>query len=92
MISMPCEREGQFTVQVGPKQLNPSGVANRSVTGSQIHILYETLSADAAHPSLDALNRYVLPPTDSKAEGIEVEPAVDDIEIVETLEYLSLGS
>jgi hypothetical protein len=73
-----------------PKQLTPSGVADSAVAG-QVYILYQKLSADAAHPSLDALSRYVLPPTESEPEGIDVEPAVDDAEITETLEYLSVA-
>jgi hypothetical protein len=67
-----------------PTQLNPGGVAKRSNTSSQIYIFYEKLSADAAHPSVDALNRYVV-----GDDEIAAEPDADDVEIVETLEYLS---
>jgi hypothetical protein len=69
-----------------PTQLNPGGVAKRNNTGSQIYIFYEQLSADAAHPSVDALNRYVV-----KDDEIEAEPDLDEAEIVETLEYLSMA-
>ena len=69
-----------------PTQLNPGGVAKRSNTSSQIYIFYEQLSADAAHPSVDALNRYVV-----KDDEIEAEPDLDEAEIVETLEYLSMA-
>jgi hypothetical protein len=69
-----------------PTQLNPGGVAKRTNTSSQIYIFYEKLSADAAHPSFDALNRYVV-----GDDEIAPEPDVHEAEIVETLEYLSMA-
>ncbi|HZZ25527.1 MAG TPA: DUF5677 domain-containing protein [Roseiarcus sp.] len=66
-----------------PTQLNPGGVAKRSNTSSQIYIFYEQLSADAAHPTVDSLNRYVV--------GDDEIAFEHEAEIVEMLEYLSMA-
>jgi hypothetical protein len=72
------------------KQLNPMGVALRTDIGRS-YIFYEQLSSDAAHPSLDALNRHVVPHTKEEVGGIDVDPVPRDAEIVETLEYLCMA-
>ena len=46
-------------------------------------------SAEAyAHPSVTALNRYIVPHTAEEVGGIDVEPVVKDEEIENTLELL----
>jgi hypothetical protein len=52
------------------------------------YVFYSQLSSDAAHPSVTALNRYVVPHTADEVGGIDVEPMVKDEEIEETLELL----
>ena len=72
------------------KTLNPSEVASTSDSGRS-YILYGELSSDSAHPSVDALKRYVVPDKHDEIGGIDVEPVVKDEEIVETLEFLCLA-
>ena len=55
------------------------------------YIFYEQLSSDAAHPSLDALNRHIIPHTAEETGGIDVDPVPRDEEIIETLEYLCMA-
>lgn len=71
-------------------QLKPMSVALRTDIGGS-YVLYEQLSSDAAHPSLDALNRHVISRTAEEVGGIDVEPVAKDEEISETLEYLCLA-
>jgi hypothetical protein len=56
------------------------------------YVFYGQLSADAGHPSLTALNRYVVPKTHPEGAGIDVEPVVSDREIAETCEYLCMAA
>jgi Family of unknown function (DUF5677) len=72
----------------GAKPLNPKQVAALGRDVGRTYIFYSQLSADAAHPSLTALNRYVVPHTPDEVGGIDVEPIVTDKEIEETLELL----
>jgi hypothetical protein len=72
------------------KTLTPKEVALKTAIGKS-YIFYEQLSSDAAHPSLDALNRHVIPHTKTEVGGIDVEPIVRDPELAETLEYLCMA-
>lgn len=68
--------------------LNPKQVVALSDIGRS-YIFYGQLSSDAAHPSVTALNRYVIARSpDDDEGGIDVEPIVKDEEIEETLELL----
>jgi hypothetical protein len=69
------------------KLLNPKQVAALSDAGRS-YIFYSQLSSDAAHPSVTALNRYVVPHTANEIGGIDLNPIVKDKEIEETLELL----
>jgi len=69
------------------KMLYPKQVAALSDIGRS-YIFYSQLSSDAAHPSVTALNRYVVPHTADEIGGIDVNPIVKDKEIEETLELL----
>ncbi|MGT2468961.1 DUF5677 domain-containing protein [Mesorhizobium atlanticum] len=71
-------------------QLKPMSVAFKTDIGRS-YAFYEQLSADAAHPSLEALNRHVIPRTADDVGGIDVEPIATDQEISQTLEYLCLA-
>jgi hypothetical protein len=70
------------------KTLNPKQVAVSRRDIGRTYIFYSQLSSDAAHPSVTALNRYVIPHTINEVGGIDVEPIVADEEIEETLELL----
>jgi Family of unknown function (DUF5677) len=72
------------------KTLTPKEVALKTAIAKS-YIFYEQLSSDAAHPSLDALNRHVIPHTKTEVGGIDVEPIVRDVELAETLEYLCMA-
>jgi hypothetical protein len=72
------------------KTLTPKTVALKTAIGKS-YIFYEQLSSDAAHPSLDALNRHVIPHTPNEVGGIDVEPVPRDEETAETLEYLCMA-
>jgi Family of unknown function (DUF5677) len=66
------------------KLLNPKGVAK----GSQIesfYLLYRQLSADAAHPSLTALFRYLLREEETGKRGIDVRPVPRSGEMASTV-------
>lgn len=69
------------------KMLYPKQVAALSDIWRS-YVFYSQLSSDAAHPSVTALNRYVVPHTADEVGGISVEPIVKDEEIEETLELL----
>jgi hypothetical protein len=75
----------------GTKTLNPKDVASARADFAKTYTFYSQLSSDAAHPSVDALNRYVVPHTENEVDGIDVEPVVKDAEIAETLEYLCMA-
>jgi hypothetical protein len=68
--------------------LNPKQVAALHDIGRS-YVFYGQLSSDAAHPSVTALNRYVVQraPDDDEG-GIDVEPIIKEEEIEETLELL----
>jgi hypothetical protein len=73
-----------------PTQLNPMSVAMRTDIGRS-YIFYEQLSSDSCHPTIEALNRHVIPHTIDEIGGVDVEPVARDVEIAETLEYLCMG-
>jgi hypothetical protein len=53
------------------------------------YIIYRVLSTDAAHPSAISLSRHVGSKADGNTEYVTLiaEPAIDDAEVVETLEF-----
>lgn len=53
------------------------------------YMFYAQLSLDSAHPSVTALNRYVV--KDQNGDGFDVEPLVRANETEETYEYLSMA-
>jgi hypothetical protein len=74
----------------GKKTLNPKAVAQIRNDFSRTYMFYSQLSSDSAHPSVTALNRYVVVnPTDG--HGFDTEPLVKTPEIVQTYEYLSMA-
>ena len=75
----------------GAKSLNPKDVASVRADFAKTYTFYSQLSSDAAHPSVDTLNRYVIPHTEDEVGGIDIEPVVKDAEIAETLEYLCMA-
>ena len=74
----------------GEKTLHPKQVAGNSIRRS--YLFYSALSSDAAHPSISALNRYVVPHTPDEAGGLDVCPIVTDEEIEQTLEFLCMAA
>ncbi|VTZ21760.1 conserved hypothetical protein [Methylocella tundrae] len=74
------------------KTLSPKHVAQIRDDFEKTYIFYGQLSSDAAHPSVTALNRYIVPESHPEGEGIDVEPAVSNFEIAETAEYLSMAA
>jgi hypothetical protein len=76
---------------VGAKSLSPKDVASVRADFAKTYTFYSQLSSDAAHPSVEALKRYVVPDKDDEGGGIDVEPVVKDKEVAETLEYLCMA-
>lgn len=76
-------------VEIGKKTLNPKTVAALRPDFKRTYLFYAYLSLDAAHPSVTALNRYVV--VDPNGIGFDVEPLVRAKEIAETYEYLSVA-
>ena len=60
--------------------LDPKAVCERA--GNVTYMLYQHLSWDA-HPSMATLKRYYVPPNAEGVPGIDVDPIVQDAEIVE---------
>jgi Family of unknown function (DUF5677) len=75
----------------GAETLNPKSVA---LSGDirNTYIFYSQLSADAAHPTIEALNRYIIPHSDADIGGIDAEPIVTDYDIAGTLDFLCIGA
>jgi hypothetical protein len=69
------------------KTFDPKNVAKRGP--DQSYVFYQHLSWDA-HPSVETLNRYYVPPKSDGIPGIDVEPASKPEEVVETLNLLCL--
>jgi hypothetical protein len=74
------------------KTLSPKHVAQIRNDFEKTYIFYGQLSSDAAHPSVTALNRYIVPESHPEGGGIDVEPVVSDFEIAETAEYLCMAA
>jgi hypothetical protein len=74
------------------KTLSPKHVAQIRDDFEKTYIFYGQLSSDAAHPSVTALNRYIVPESHPEGGGIDVEPMVSDFEIAETAEYLCMAA
>jgi hypothetical protein len=72
--------------------LNPSVVASLGPLRKS-YVFYRQLSSDAAHPSIDALGRYVksFHENGERIRGIDVEPVVGSKEIAETLNWACLA-
>ena len=73
------------------KTLNPKVVASMRDDFKQTYIFYSQLSSDSAHPSISALNRYVVP-DHPEGPGFDTVPIVKTAEIEETYEYLSMAT
>jgi hypothetical protein len=69
------------------KTLTPGDVAKD--TGDQSYLFYQLLSLDA-HPSVETLNRYYEEADADGRPGIDVDPAIKEDEIMETLLLLSV--
>jgi len=74
------------------RTLAPKQVASIRSDFEKTHIFYGQLSSDAAHPSVTALNRYVVPDSHPDGGGIDVEPVVSEHELVQTLEFLCMAA
>lgn len=74
------------------KTLSPKHVAAIRADFEKTYIFYGQLSSDAAHPSITALNRYILKGTPEEPGGIDIEPELRDGELCETLEYLCMAA
>lgn len=68
--------------------LDPKSVCDRAENES--YIFYQHLSWDA-HPSIETLNRYYVPPDGDGIPGIDVEPPARDAELVEMLNLMCLA-
>jgi len=75
----------------GKKTLSPKSVAHRTAFRKS-YVIYEQLSSDSAHPSLTALNRHVVQPTDTTTGGIDMEPVAKDDQLAESLQYLTMAA
>jgi Family of unknown function (DUF5677) len=74
----------------GAKTLTPKQVAQIRPDFEKTYLFYGHLSSDAAHPSVTALNRYVVPESHPGGGGIDIEPVVSAEEMAETYEYLCM--
>jgi hypothetical protein len=72
------------------KTLNPKEVASMGALANT-YIFYGQLSSDSAHPSVDALNRYIVSRFEDDIGGIDVEPKAKIKEKIDTLDLLSLS-
>jgi hypothetical protein len=79
--------KGEF----GKKTLSPKTVAQIRDDFSRTYMFYSQLSSDSAHPSVTALNRYVVVDHANGRVGFDTEPLVKPREIAETYEYLSMA-
>lgn len=69
--------------------LDPKKVAERAKNTAS-YVFYQHLSWDA-HPSVETLNRYYVPPDAEGIPGIDIEPVVKTEEAVEMLNLLCLA-
>lgn len=71
------------------KSLSAGDVAKAVGDIGKLHVLYSVLSADAVHPSVDALSRYVISEEGELSfDGIDFDPAFSESEVLETIEML----
>lgn len=73
------------------KTISPKEVATGSVVRKS-YVFYEQLSSDSAHPTLDALNRYIVPADKDGIRGIDINPVVQGVELSETMHLLCLAT
>lgn len=74
--------------------LVPKQVAKTTTSIGDVYILYSQLSSDAAHPSVAALNRHIVPSDDSdhpEMRGLDVLPPPRPEEIDDTLELACMA-
>ena len=76
-------------MDIGKDTLKPKTVSAIRKDFERTYLLYAQLSLDSAHPSVTALNRYVV--SDPNGVGFDVEPLVRAKEIADTFEYLSMA-
>lgn len=74
------------------KTLSPKHVAEIRSDFEKTYIFYGQLSSDAAHPSVTALKRYVVPDLHPERAEIDVEPVVSEKEMVQTLDFLCMAA
>jgi hypothetical protein len=67
------------SIQWHEKTLSPKQVARIRGDFERTYILHGQLSSDAAHRSVTALNRCVVPHTATGIGGIDVDPAIMDL-------------
>ncbi|TKV80085.1 hypothetical protein FDV58_17695 [Bradyrhizobium elkanii] len=72
------------------KMLSPKAVAGIRDDFKRSYIFYAQLSSDSAHPSVTALNRYVV--ADPQGPGFDTNPVIRPSEVAETLKYLSMSA
>ncbi|NKE47476.1 hypothetical protein HB662_22045 [Roseomonas frigidaquae] len=72
-----------------PKRLRPESVAKKSLI-SDSYVIYKMLSADAAHPSVRALNRFIVCGADG-FRGINMEAAQSRGEMALTVHYACIA-
>ena len=70
--------------QKGLSTLKYEEVAEKAGVGG-LYLFYRQLSADAAHPSITALNRYVSSEKDDEVKEIQWMPVLELDEVVETI-------
>jgi hypothetical protein len=56
----------------GAKTLSPKEVASVRPDFEKTYIFYAQLSSDAAHPSIDALHRYLVPHNADEIGGVDI--------------------
>jgi len=81
--------ENALSMDIRKDTLKPKTVSAIRKEFERTYMFYAQLSLDSAHPSVTALNRYVVP--DPSGAGFDVEPLVRAKEIEETFEYLSMA-
>lgn len=69
---------------------SPKQVAMTSQVG-QSYIFYDNLSADAAHPTISALDRYMVSPDGKFIKEILLDPEADEDELASTGNWLCLA-
>jgi uncharacterized protein DUF5677 len=68
------------------KPLNPQDVAQAGQLRNG-YLMYSQLSADAAHPSVEALYRHIAHPPGSQEIILDVDPAPKKVEVIQTWDW-----